>query len=304
VTGAPFGSTQNPAVEPEADHYNAYLYATGRLAETLSVTLGVSYDDLDTGVGFTKSSWNPKFGVSWRPADGMTLRAAAFQTLKRPFAANQTIEPTQVAGFNQFFDDATATEAQRIAGGADARLGRNAFAGAVVSRRKLDAVPFLNAATAQPSRFVDFDERHHRAYLAWLPARQWALSLQYWFDSQSREIPAGFTDNLPREVKTQLFPAALDYHAAQGWFFRLVATAFHQNVEFLTGTPASQRESTWIADALFGYRLPRRLGTLSLETKNLFDTNFNIFDTDMLGTPKVPVLLPARSVFLQLRLVI
>lgn len=304
TTGAPFGPTQSTAVEPEAEHNNAYLYVIGRPARTLSVTLGASYDDLDTGAGFKKSNWAPKLGLGWRPADNLLLRAAGFETLKRPFAANQTLEPTHVSGLNQFFDDATGTKAQGVGAAADARLGRSVFAGVMLTRRKLDDVPFLNAATAQPSRFLDFDESRHRGYVAWLPAARWALSLEYHYDSESREIPAGFTDNLPREVKTQLAPVSLAYHDPDSWFVKLVATAFHQKVDFLTGSPAAQRESTWLADALVGYRLPRRLGTVTLEAKNLLDTNFNIFDTDMLGAPKVPFLLPVRSVLLQVRLVL
>ena len=48
--------------------------------------------------------FNPKFGVTWNPFTNTTLRAAAFRTLKRTLITDQTLEPTQVAGFNQFFD--------------------------------------------------------------------------------------------------------------------------------------------------------------------------------------------------------
>jgi hypothetical protein len=35
-----------------------------------------------------------------------------------------------------------------------------------------------------------------------------------------------------------------------------------------------------VADAAIGYRLPKRYGMLTLEVKNLFDTDFNFQDTD------------------------
>jgi hypothetical protein len=40
------------------------------------------------------------------------LRGAAFQVVKPIIVANRTIEPTQVAGFNQLFDDPLGTEAR------------------------------------------------------------------------------------------------------------------------------------------------------------------------------------------------
>jgi hypothetical protein len=49
--------------------------------------------------------------MSVKKSPGTTLRAAAFRVLKRTLITDQTLEPTQVAGFNQFFDDANLTEA-------------------------------------------------------------------------------------------------------------------------------------------------------------------------------------------------
>ena len=51
------------------------------------------------------NQFNPKFGIIWNPFPGTTVRAAAFRVLKRTLITDQTLEPTQVAGFNQFFDD-------------------------------------------------------------------------------------------------------------------------------------------------------------------------------------------------------
>ena len=53
---------------------------------------------------------NPKAGVTVRATDTTTLRAAAFRVLKRNFVASQTLEPTNVAGFNQFFNDINGTK--------------------------------------------------------------------------------------------------------------------------------------------------------------------------------------------------
>ena len=39
----------------------------------------------------------------------LRLRFAWFETVKPALIANQTLEPTQVAGFNQLFDDTNGT---------------------------------------------------------------------------------------------------------------------------------------------------------------------------------------------------
>ena len=49
--------------------------------------------------------------MTWNVLPKTTLRAAAFRTFKRTLLTDQTLEPTQVAGFNQFYDDQESTDA-------------------------------------------------------------------------------------------------------------------------------------------------------------------------------------------------
>jgi len=64
-------------------------------------------DDPDAKDG---SQFNPKLGIVWEAFEGTTLRGAWFRVLKRTLVTDQTVEPTQVAGFNQFFDELNATD--------------------------------------------------------------------------------------------------------------------------------------------------------------------------------------------------
>jgi hypothetical protein len=70
----------------------------------------------------SSSSVNPKLGILWNITPWTLLRAGAFKTLKRSLIANQTLEPTQSAGFNQFFDDPNGTESVRYGVGVDHRF--------------------------------------------------------------------------------------------------------------------------------------------------------------------------------------
>ena len=100
-------------VDQDLKHYNAYAYSYIKPLENLTLTVGASGDfvrpDDEEQFLNDKSQFNPKFGITWSPFSGTTVRAAAFRVLKRTLIVDQTLEPTQVAGFNQFFDDFDGT---------------------------------------------------------------------------------------------------------------------------------------------------------------------------------------------------
>jgi outer membrane receptor protein involved in Fe transport len=104
-------------VDFEIDHYNVYLYSYINLPLDATLTAGASgdfFDANDKTVGnqdIDEDEFNPKFGITWNPFASTTLRGAAFRTFKRTLVTDQTLEPTQVAGFNQFFDEGNATKA-------------------------------------------------------------------------------------------------------------------------------------------------------------------------------------------------
>ncbi|MCZ7600789.1 MAG: TonB-dependent receptor [Gammaproteobacteria bacterium] len=124
--------------EEETD-YGAYAYSTIDISNRLSVTLGLSAQSTEGGLVDTDQV-NPKVGMAYRfGRDGSTtLRAAAFRTRQRTIASDQTLEPTTIAGFNQFFDDAEGADAVRYGIGIDRAFGETWFAGAEVSRRDIE----------------------------------------------------------------------------------------------------------------------------------------------------------------------
>jgi len=99
-------------------------------------------DDKNEELSLDRNKFNPKFGVNWYPFDDTTVRAAVFRTFKRTLITDQTLEPTQVAGFNQFFDDVDATEAWVYGIGVDQKFSQNVYGGAEYSYRNL-SVPYL-----------------------------------------------------------------------------------------------------------------------------------------------------------------
>jgi TonB dependent receptor len=114
-----------------------YLYLYPKVMDDLDLTWGFSYDDFSQG-DFELDGAQPKFGVRWEIVDGLALRAAALETVKRALVVDQTIEPTQIAGFNQFFDDINGTETHRYGFGLDARFTSGVLGGAEYSWRDLN----------------------------------------------------------------------------------------------------------------------------------------------------------------------
>ncbi|MGH8604487.1 MAG: TonB-dependent receptor domain-containing protein, partial [Gammaproteobacteria bacterium] len=121
------------------EHANAYFYSNLSFPRAVTWTLGLSYDSISTPDQDLNKIF-PKLGLQWSITDRARLRLAYFRTLKRVVSVEQTIEPTNIAGFNQFFDDANGTETERYGIGLDATLTKELYGGLEYSHREL-AVP-------------------------------------------------------------------------------------------------------------------------------------------------------------------
>ena len=114
---------------------------------------------------------NPKLGVQWNVTENVRLRAAAFQVVKAPLSTNRTLEPTQVAGFNQFFDDDAGDGRAAVRRSAPTgSLRDNLFVGAEATWRDLDVQYFVDGSTTTADE-TNWHEQTHRLYAYWAPAR-------------------------------------------------------------------------------------------------------------------------------------
>jgi hypothetical protein len=272
----------------------------------LTLTLGLSGDFQRTDV-VDRSQANPKAGLIWN-FDGhypgakvtTTLRAAAFRTVKRLVVSNQTLEPTQVAGFNQFFDDINGTKTWRFGAGLDQKISfaqplpglgeesRTIYLGAEFSKRNLSVPKII----LQPERRIieeDENERIARAYINWTPLKSFAASAEYSFEQLSRDPGAQNPGALVRS-KTHRFPLALRFFSVSGFFAIAQATYVQQSGRFLflSGDIQSGHDRFWVFDGSLGYRLPNRWGTLSVDVRNIFDSRFRFQDIDPKNSTVAP----------------
>ena len=291
-----FGPFPFPPEAIDTRHFNAYAYADVKVSKRVTVTAGVSHDDFRDGV-IERNPVNPKFGVIWDVDSATTLRGAAFRAIQRTLISGQTIEPTSVAGFNQFFYDAGGTDSRRYALALDRRLARIVWAGAEVSLRKL-GVPAFSAETGG---LLDSDreERQLRAYLHVTPAPWIALTSQYQLERLSRD-PEGNNEGLLAEARTHRVVAEGRVFAGYGAFGRLRATFVDQDGSFQNAMQLVEAgaDRFWTLDASIGYRLPRRYGVAAVEFRNALDNAFRFQDS----SPEEPTIVPARQVMARLTL--
>jgi hypothetical protein len=197
--------------------------------------------------------------------------------MKRPLVAEQTIEPTQVAGFNQFFDDTNdaTTEQEGIA--LDLTLTKDLYAGVQLAHREVeDPTIFNNEAV-----YSDRREDHAFGYVYWTPHPQLAFTAEGSYERFKRSASAlSVTDGgEPSKVETWTVPLSARFFHPSGFFAGIKGNYVWQTVDLpSTATFDDGTDDFFLVDADIGYRLPKRLGIISLEVRNLFDTSFHYQD--------------------------
>jgi outer membrane receptor protein involved in Fe transport len=275
-------------IDVDPEHTNAYLYSLIKPHRELTLTAGLSYDGFHSRLE-DQERFNPKLGLMWESAYGTTVRAAWFKTIKRPFASNQTIEPTQVAGFNQFFDDFDGTRTTRYGAAVEQRFTSSLFAGAEASWRDLKRVVRVEGREDQ-------DEQLHRAYLYWTPTKRLAFNAEYFLEDFDFE---GDTRSLS-DLRTHRVPLGMSLYWPSGLIAQLQTSYVRQGI---TDDDMSDHDQFWVLDASVGYRLPRRWGILRLTGKNILDKRFNYNDVNFnTSEPLIPLFQPERQVFARLTL--
>jgi tetratricopeptide (TPR) repeat protein len=282
-----FDGREHESETSQTEHKNIYLYGQPILLNNLMFTLGASVDNFKNPTT-DETQVNPKLGFIWDVTPKTALRAALFRTLKRTLVSSQTIEPTQVAGFNQFFDDTDGTDAWRAGVGIDHKLTANSFIGAEVSRWKL-SVPI---APQLPNFHTN--ETFARTYWYWTPSDWFTVSAEYHYERRDDEEFEGFP---AQKMATQSVPVEVRFFHPTGVFALARATVVDQSGRFEdvdTGELEHGSDWFWVADAAVGYRFPGRRGLVALEIENLFDEHFQFQDIDFDRVDQTT--LPKRSV--------
>lgn len=297
-----YSSSPEPAVaafSAERRQGNIYLYAHTTFPEEVTWTFGVDYSSYDDGET-DGDQFSPKFGAVWQITGTTSIHAAAFRTLMRMLTpSQQTIEPTQVAGFNQFFDDLHGTDTWHYGIGADHTFSPSLYGGIEYFKRDIE-FPFMRQEQLSPSPTLVFVrqtsrwvENTSRAYAYWAPNSFMAASLEFFHENYNRGTTYGNPSGIS---KTDIYrvPLSIRYFHPSGFIAGAKGTYLDQ--EGMFGDPDSGfvagSDRFWVIDALAGYRLPKRFGMVTIEARNIFDKAFSFQDTD----PANPATVPGRVI--------
>ena len=253
-----------------------YAYAVARPSEDrVSLTLGLARERLNAffDSGAPKTQLSPKIGAVWEVSDDTTIRLAAFKNLKRRLIANESIEPSHVAGFNQLFDDFNGTKTRRVAFALDHKARPDIYSGIELSGRRL-LVP-------QGSSQESFDWREHEvnAYANLIVNSRLAATARYRYERLRRppDFATGFTS-----VDTRNIPITLTWRSSAATVLHATGTLVRQSGQFFdaNGELFSGKDGFFVADVGVTLRLPNRYGSLSIEARNLFDKRFRFEETN------------------------
>ena len=298
----------SPVVDDSFDsnieHHRGYFYGNVDLPMPVTWTLGVSVDRYEEGA-FKETKVNPKLGAQWLATDDLTFRAAAFRYVKPALPSNLTIEPTQVAGFDQLFDDINGTSVWRYGLGVDWRLRENLFAGAEATWRELSEPTFIDGD--QDYETENRSERTHRLYLNWMPLSRWAVRTEFVYDRfRAAEGLATEFGDVPDRVETLSLPIGVRYFDPSGIFAGLTTTGVHQEVKRSPGAAGGEGTDDFVVvDGSVGWRFPRRMGAVSFQVLNLFNSGFDFQDDsyrEFRDEPTIGPYIPERQIRVQLTL--
>jgi len=271
----------------------AYAYSTLHLGHDADLTIGGNYSWLELSARseppynndtIQRDRFNPKAGLTIYPTDQITLRGSYLENFGGAGSIDlESIEPTQVAGFNQLFDDAPAARARLVAVGLDYKLPKSTYFGVeLTSRRVCETFGYADNPIGNGSDATVFFDRQRtdklaRTYLYRVFNRRLTATVDYSYldqEADNRHIQIG--DSTIDESQTHRVRVGLNYFFPNGWFSSLIGTWRYQNLkdfepqdDVVNGT-----RDFWIWDGTVGYQFPKRTGYVAVSFNNLFDRTF------------------------------
>lgn len=273
----------------DTDRYQTgYGYWTITPLQQLELTLGTAYAELDKeSFGRKISGWYPKFSAIYRAAPDVDLRAAYFQSLKRPLPIEQTLEPTQLGRFNQFSDESEGIESDQYGLGVDVNMGSDQWLGAEALSIKSN-VPSI----AEAGKLLDAEQMQGRLYWNW-SGDPWAISLSYQYEKT--KYTSSFFLDAPTPLTTQRLPLQVRWLSDSGLVVSATATRIDQNGEFDEGLTKVSEHFT-LLDIATSYSFWRRKAEVEIRCNNLFDKSFSYQNTNFYDpTPRISLYVPERT---------
>jgi len=290
------GTTRSTTQQTQS---NIYLYNYINI-KNINIIFGFSNDDSNSDYIYgSANKLNHKLGILFDATKDVKIRAAAFSTLTRSLTTSQTIEPTQIAGFNQFYEDQLATTADNLALGIDYRTKSNS-AGIELIKRNL-IIPGNDSG----NRIEDGQkELVYRAYLHFLLNNNISTGIEWLYEEFDKELTSRLPSNQPKNLMTHKIPLFVST-SILNFSARLSMTYYDQDVITPDASQnlSTQRDSFWIGNLQLSHKLSKRNGEIRLTVNNLFDQKFGYYDsTFRTVTARAPAVSHNRNYSLSINL--
>jgi Tfp pilus assembly protein PilF len=277
------------------NYKKGYLYTNFNNLGDVKLTAGASYSDYESD-RFRFNQMDYSLGAIYKASNNLTLRFALLSSINAPIVADQTIEPTQIAGFNQFFDDLNGSKTKRSGIGLDYFFSGKTKMGFETSLRKIEAPSTAGLSV----EFDDLEERLNSIYLYSTLTNQVSLAI-----NSELEVFRNPNSNIlatPTEIKTSRTPIAIIYNSQNGYALKTFFIHVDQTYRDVSNNIFT--DTFWVTNILVSYKFPLRTGQISLGVNNAFDEKFSYYDIEYTGAQKTPLFQPARTVFAQINFVL
>lgn len=292
-----------PPIPPSAtlgmgkvDYDNVYSYWNTELNDMLQILFGMSYVKFNDPVTLEESfsQWNPKLGVHLKALENLNIRAAGFRQLQGPLIIEQTLEPTHIAGFNQFLDDSDATDSRNYALGFDYQTTADILTGfEAVYRDK--QFPVVGSLSEQ-----EVIENLYSVYLLWV-LNNWSLSFNYYDERQKYKTDIGFA-NTPIKLSTKRVPLNFNYNHPKGLTLSVEPSYINQQAEFREEFDKDlvivAKDNFWILDLSAKYWFWQKRGVLAFEVKNAGKKKFQYYAANFQDSSPRPIIYTPERTFL------
>ena len=280
-----------------SDHYrNIYTYFISSPISNTEITAGIKYAELDSDI-YTKkiSGIYPKVSANYSPMPTIKLRAAYFQSLKPPFEMEQTLEPTQIGGVNQFFDEAKGIESDQYEMGYDLSIKNSHHLGGRSLIRK-SKIPFAYDPETHKA-----DLTHTDLFWDWT-TRPFAISLSYSYE-KTRYHESTLTTTMPSPFVTQQTPFSLSWISDNGLTLSTTLTYVSQKAEYDSGSTKKSSYFTSLDVAANRHIFENKV-KIGVKCSNLLNKSFNYQNVDLYDpTPLTVAYIPERTIFFTIKIV-
>jgi tetratricopeptide (TPR) repeat protein len=307
----------DPAAQDTANssftHESAYAYYTLEPVDHLWLTAGLSFDHMTYPDNFRlspissaraeRTRYNPKAALVWNPLPQVTLRGAFSKSLSgASFDESFTLEPTELAGFNQSYrtiiseslvGEVSAQDSQVAGGALDLEFPSHTYVGlqgemlgSQVDRGygvfDSDDSFFPDSFTPSTTRqSLDYHESSISATVNQLASDMFSIGAKYKFthsvlQSVFPAIPlaADPTANISQAANLHQTTFFILLNHPSGFFAQAETQWYHQ--DNFGYTPSLASANFWQHNILFGYRLRRQRAELSVGVLNLGNSDYDL----------------------------